>query len=323
MYFYLVKISTEIKAGVLAVVTLALLFATINYLKGHTFSHTHKFYALFNKVNGIQQGTKVLWNGMTVGRVNRISVNEAYKIRVDFEVDDDIPVPKGSKVSIQGDAIFGASKVVILPSDDKTLAKSGEELQGVVQEDMMNKLTIKLDPLSQKLEHAITNIDTLVSKLNKVFNEQNQVNIQQILQGMKATLATLNATTQKLNDAVSKEQLQNIMKKIESSLTNLEQNNQNISRIMSNSATATDTLKLTLAKINNNLNLTQKTLEKINNEQGSIGKLLNDKQLYENLSHSARDLDSLLIDLKRNPKRYVHFSLLGKKDKTKENKNKK
>lgn len=317
MYFYHVKISTEIKAGVLAVVTLALLFATVNYLKGHTFSHTHKFYALFDKVNGIQQGTKVLWNGMTVGRVNRISVTDTYKIRVDFEIDDDIPVPKGSKVSIQGDAIFGASKVVILPSDEKTLAKSGEELQGVVQEDMMNKLTTKFDPLTYKLEHAITNIDTLVSKLNKVLNEQNQLHIQQILQGMKATLTALNATTQKINDATSKEQLQNMLKKIESSLTNLEQNNQNISKIMANSAAATDTLKLTLSKINTNLNLTQKTLEKIHNEQGSIGKLLNDKQLYEHLSHSARDLDSLLIDLKRNPKRYVHFSVFGKKEKKK------
>lgn len=315
MYFYYVKISTEIKAGILAVVTLALLFATINYLKGHTFSYTHKFYALFDKVNGIQQGTKVLWNGMTVGRVNRISVNQAYKIRVDFEIDDDIPVPKGSKVSIQGDAVFGASKVVILPSDNKELTTSGQELQGVVQEDMMNKLTTKFEPLTQKIEHAITNIDTLVSKLNKVFNDQNQDNIQHILQSMKTTMATLNTTVKKLDDAVSKEQLQNILKKIENSVANLEQNNQNISKIMTNSAQATDTLKITLSKINTNLNLTQKTLEKINNEQGSVGKLLNDKQLYENLSHSARDLDSLLIDLKRNPKRYVHFSLFGKKDK--------
>jgi phospholipid/cholesterol/gamma-HCH transport system substrate-binding protein len=317
-----VKINTEIKAGILAIVTLALLFVTINYLKGHTFSHTHKFYALFDKVNGVEQGTKVLWNGMTVGRVNKISVNESYKIRVDFEIDDDIPVPKGSKVSIQGDAVFGASKVVIVPSDDKTLAKSGEELQGIVQEDMMSKVSTKFEPISQKLEHTITNIDTLVSKLNRVFDAQNQTNIQQILQSMKATIATLNATTQKINDATSKEQLQAIMKKLESSVANLEQNNQNISKIMTNSATATDTLKVTLSKINSNLSITQKTFEKINNEQGSVGKMLNDKQLYENLSHSARDLDSLLIDLKKNPKRYVHFSLLGKKEK-KEKKEKK
>jgi phospholipid/cholesterol/gamma-HCH transport system substrate-binding protein len=251
---------------------------------------------------------------MTVGRVNKISVNETYKIRVDFEVDDDIPVPQKSKVSIQGDAIFGASKVVIVPSDNKELAKSGEELQGIVQVDMLNKVSDKFEPISQKLEHTITNIDTLVSKLNKVFDAQNQMNIQQILQSMKATIATLNATTQKINDATSKEQLQNIMKKIESSMVNLEQNNQNISKIMANSANATDTLKLTLTKINSNLTLTQKTLEKINNEQGSIGKLLNNKELYDNLSHSAQDLDSLLIDLKKNPKRYVHFSLFGKKE---------
>jgi len=315
MYFYYVKISIEIKAGILAVTTLALLFVTVNYLKGHTFSHTHKFYALFDKVNGIEQGTKVLWNGMTVGRVNKVSVNENYKIRVDFEVDDDIPVPQKSKVSIQGDAVFGASKVVIVPSDNKELAKSGEELQGIVQVDMLNKVSDKFEPISQKLEHTITNIDTLVSKLNKVFDAQNQMNIQQILHSMRTTIANLNATTQKINDATSKEQLQNIMKKIESSMVNLEQNNQNISKIMANSANATDTLKLTLTKINSNLTLTQKTLEKINNEQGSIGKLLNNKELYDNLSHSAQDLDSLLIDLKKNPKRYVHFSLFGKKEK--------
>lgn len=315
MYFYHVKISTEIKAGVLALITLALLFATVNYLKGHTFSYTHKFYALFDKVNGVEPGTKVLWNGMNIGRVNKVSVNKDYKIRIDFQVDDDIPVPKGSKVSVQGDAIFGASKVVIIPSEEKTLAKSGDELEGIVQEDVLNKLTVKFEPISQKIERAIGNIDTLVSKLNKVFDAQNQANIQQILQNIRTTTATLSATTQKINDATSKEQLQNIMKKIESSLNNLEKNNENISKIMANSATATDTLKQTLTKINHTLDLTQKTLEKINNEQGSIGKLLNDKELYDNLSHSARDLDSLLIDLKKNPKRYVHFSVFGKKEK--------
>ncbi|MCS7078305.1 MAG: MlaD family protein [Bacteroidia bacterium] len=309
------KISTEVKAGILAVITLALLFATVNYLKGHTFSHTHKFYALFDKVNGIQQGTKVLWNGMTVGRVNRISVNEQYKIRVDFQVDDDIPVPKGSKVSIQGDAIFGASKLVIVPSQEKVLAQSGEELEGVVREDIMNKLSNKFEPISQKLEHTITKVDTLLDRLNKVLNAQNQTNISDILQSLKTTTASLAIAIQKINEATSKEQLQSILKKIESSVSNLEQNNQNISKIMANSAIATDTLKLTLSRINTNLSLTQKTLEKINSDQGSIGKLLNDKSLYENLSHSARDLDSLLIDLKANPKRYVHFSLIGRKDK--------
>ncbi|MCS7029030.1 MAG: MlaD family protein [Bacteroidia bacterium] len=311
------KISTEVKAGVLAALTLALLFATVNYLKGHTFSHTHKFYALFDKVGGIQQGTKVLWNGMVVGRVNRISVTPEYKIRVDFEVDDDVPVPKGSKVSIQGDAFFGASKLVIVPSQDKNLAQSGEELTGVVQEDIMKRLSNTFEPLSQKLEHTITSIDTLVSKLNRVLDHQNQARIEDILQNLKQTTASLNAATQKINDATSKEQLQGILKKIESSITNLEQNNQNITKIMANTAIATDTLKTTLSKINTNLLLSQKTLEKINSEQGTVGKLLNDKQLYENLSHSARDLDSLLIDLKANPKRYVHFSLIGRKDKDK------
>lgn len=309
------KISTEVKTGVLAAIAIALLFVTVNYLKGHTFSHTHKFYAYYDKVNGIQPGTKVLWKGMTVGRVNEIKVEKNQKIRVDIQVESDIPIPEMSKASIEGDAIFGAATMVILPSENKNLAKDGSELLGFVSEGMIDKFTAKLDPITAKLDHAIVSVDTLVNKLNKTFNTQNQENIAHILQSLKGTLATLGSTAQKLNDAMSKEQLKHIMQKVDSLVSNLEQNKGNVNKVLTNSAAATDTLKTSLSKLNTLLSTTQKTLDKMNSSNGTVGKLLNEKELHDNITHTTQSLDSLLVDLKAHPKRYVHFSLFGKKEK--------
>ncbi len=307
--------SKEIKVGILTVIGVLIFIFGYKYLSGaKIFKKENTYYAVYESVEGLFPSNPVSVNGYQVGRVTSINLIitgvGTSKALVTYAINDDISIPVGSSAVIYQADLLGEKSVKFLMAPNTQNYKDGDTILSTTQLGMVDKLAASITPL-------IGHIDSLVLGLNSLVDKNNKDNLQAIVHNLNEVSAGLpriaNGIDGLVNDKNSN--LNKTLGNLENFTGNLNENNQKIDKIISNLVHFTDTLNQTDIKQTVNeakiaLNEINTLLDKINNGDGTISNLVNDKKLYENLKAASNNLNLLLEDFKANPNRYVHLSLL-------------
>lgn len=321
------KLSKEFKIGIVVVVSIGAFIWGVSFLKGaNFFSDTYYLYAIYPEIDNLTPSNKVQINGFQIGQVKSINLVEKggkNQILVKFIITEDVNIPKNSIARVTSVDLLNTKAVeVIFASKDNGFVKNGDTLVAQNAEGMKESVVRKLEPLQRKVESLISSMDTVMDVVNKVLNYKTRENISQSFESVRKAIFSLEQTAYKLDDlmATEKPKISSLLTNLNGITSNLNKNEVKITNILTNFSNLSDTLaksqlKSAVTNADNTLKELNALLSKINQGQGTLGKLAKNDSLYNNLNNSAADLDKLLQDLKANPKRYVHFSLFGGKNK--------
>ncbi len=309
------KISKEFKVGLLGVVSLVLLYFGFNFLKGiDLFQRTNHYFALYDNIDGLSISNPVVINGFTVGRVNDIKIlqNRSNLIAVEISITESLKLSKGTVARLVNTDFLGSKAIELIPEEKSSeLHVHGDTLNSSIDAGIS-------EFIKQSGGRVADNIGITISRVNAIL-ESFQGNSEKI----NATLVNIESITNNLS-----KNLPTMEDKLFVLLDNLSQSSNDLSAtlvslrpLLSNFTQITDTIKTlelaaTLEKTQVMIDNLNHNLEQIKTGEGTMGKLMHDDSLYVNLNNTARDLDLLLVDFRKNPGRYVQFSLFGKKDKT-------
>lgn len=309
------KISNEIKIGLMAIVAIALLIFGYNFLKGkNLLEDSRTFYSVYDQVEGLNASSAVTINGLQVGTVSKIDIREDAKLVVTMNIKNDYPFSKTSIAEIYGGDLIGGKSVAIVPDfDNETLAKPGDTLKGKIEVGLLELVNDQLSPLQKKIEDGVSSVDTLLNSINYIMDEKTNNSLKNSILTFNETIDQLNSTSKDINDLIktNSDKFTNTMSNLSEMSGKFNRISDTLSQIEFNKIVKD--LEGTLAQVKN-------ITEKIDNGEGSLGLLINDKDMYTNLENATKQMEELLQDMKLNPKRYVHFSVFGKKNrKFKEN----
>lgn len=319
----MIKISKEVKVGLIITGAIVAAIWGINFLKGRDlFSRTKEYYVLYEQVNGLAKSNLVKLNGYKVGQVEKISFtpDNSGKILITFTAGSSVFISEDAKAVIASADFLGTKEIQIQLGTSKTPARAGATLKGEVQLGLTESLGNQVGPVKDKVETLMLSMDTLSHNLNATFNSKNKNHIDESLESLNATLKHFERISQSLDEMStnSNGKIKTTIDNVSSISKTLKDNNDKIDNIVDNLSSVSDSLaasnlKSAIDNLNKNMSEFAAILKKINNGEGSLGALLKDEKLYTNLNNSAAHLDSLLIDVKANPKHYVRFSVFGKK----------
>ncbi len=311
----------ETKVGLLAITAVVLLIIGYSYVSGNKiFSSSDTYYAVYRQVSGLQASNPVFINGYRIGEVKNIQITHPQepRILVKFSVKDQVRVPKGAKAQIYSSDLLGSKAIQLLMDTTATsLHSPGDTLIADNQQSLKESISSELSPLRQKTSSLITQIDTLVGTVNTIMNEGGQDALASSIDNFNRSLQNLESSTQELDKLLSDEkgELRQILSRTSSVAKNLDEQSQAINNTMGNLSQVSDSLaaanlKASLDTAGRAIGRFRSIVRKIDQEEGSLGKLVNDPQLYNNLERSSAELDSLLKDVQGRPGRYVKFPII-------------
>lgn len=290
-----------------------------NFLKStDLFKKETVYYASYDKVNGLIKANPVVINGLRVGQVKNVYFNPdlSGNIMVSVMLSTDFPIPKNTVARIFSSDLMGSKAVELILGDSKEILQEGDTLPTSVEAGLMAEVNAQVQPIKMKAEDLMASIDTLVTAFQSIFNKSARENLAESFLNIEKTLANLQNATSNIDTLVVEEstRISAILINLDSLTTTFSENRGSITAIIENFEMISDSLARseipgTFARLNKSLDNVQTILDKVNNGEGSLGMLMNDDSLYLELNRSATALDSLLVDIKRNPKRYVRFSL--------------
>ena len=294
----------EVKIALVAILGIVVLYYGLQFLKGlPLFSSDDSYYVTFNDVSGVAPSTPVYANGYKVGVVKDVfyDYNPQGKIVAVMGLDEQMRLPKGSRAEIASDLLGNIKINIVLGDDPLNMVAKGDTIPGGEQEGVMSKI----GELMPVIEAIMPKLDSILGSLNTLLADPALGNILHNVEGMTGQLNATSNQLYTLSSSLNRD-LPRLMGKADGVLDNTHKLTANLSAI--DVASMEASINKTLADVNA---LTQR----LNSNEGSLGLLMSDDKLYRNLESSSADLDSLLIDVKAHPKRYVHFSVFGRKDK--------
>ena len=304
------KLSNEIKAALIIFGGIFLFLIGFNFLNGTSLlkrENTH--YSVYDNVEGLQIGTKVTVNGLSVGKVASIDfVPQTEKILVSFTLRNDLKFSKNSAAELYEAGLIGGKSIAILPVyDGAKPMQDGDTLRGTTKPGLTDVVNQQIAPLQQKLETVLVDADSLFVGVNKVLNQEGRDNLSTTLKELSQTVRNINAVALNLDELLTKQK-----GNLNTTLTNVASISNNVNQLTD--SLAQSNLKKTLSNFETTVNRLNTVLADLEAGKGSVGKLLKDEALYENIEASTKEIELLIKDLKEHPKRYVHFSLFGKKE---------
>lgn len=315
------KIANETKVGIMAALSIALLIIGYNFLKGNAiFSNETVLYAKYSHVDGLAVSKPVLINGFQIGRVDMLELQSDGSIVATLKIKGKYEIPKNSIAKLEQTDLLGSKAIVMDLGTGMDFAQDGDTLNANVAKGLLETV----QPVQKKAEVIIAKMDSILTSVNSILNPDFQKNVDKSFNSIASTLSSLEATSKKVDHLVGSEgsRVTAILANVEAISNNLKNNNEKINAILENINTVTDQVaaanfKQTIDNANKAVADLQGIVSKVNSGQGSLGLLINDTKMYDNLTNASKNLDNLIIDLKENPKRYVHFSIFGggKKDK--------
>ncbi|MDX2173505.1 MAG: MlaD family protein [Bacteroidota bacterium] len=322
------KVSKELKIGIVVICAIAAFIWGLNFLKGsNLFSHKYVLYAVYPKIDNIIPATPLLISGYKIGQVNEISLvgsGNKKQVLLKFLLTENVEIPKNSIARAISSDLLGSKAIEIILSDNKEFVKNGDTLIAETEQGLKESFNKQIAPIQAKAEKLIGSIDSVMSVVNSVLNVKTRKNIDESFEGVRKAILSLEQTAYKMDDLIGSEKakISAIMTNLNQITTNLNKNGQKIDNVISNISNMTDSLakaqiKEAIDNADKSMKELNKLLTKINEGQGTIGKLAKNDSLYNNLNKSSEDLDKLLKDLRINPERYIHFSVFGRKDKKK------
>lgn len=294
----------EVKIALVAICGLVILFFGMNYLKGlNLFESDNKYYISFSDISGLASSSPIYADGYQVGVVKSIKYdyNKRGGIIVEASIDEQLRIPKGSSAEIVSDMLGNVKVNLLLANNPRERVMPGETIQGGINDGALGQMKGMIPTVMQilpKIDSILTSVNTLLANPA----------IARSIQNTEAVTGELTVTTKRLNNIVAhlERSVPGMLNNTDSLLHNANTLAKNVNRI---------DVAGTMARVDETLANMERFTEQLNNTTGTLGKLMHDPTLYDNLSNTMRSADSLLIDLKAHPKRYVHFSLFGRKDK--------
>ena len=319
------KISNETKVGALTAISITLLILGFNFLKGRTLFKTGNFlYAKFTDTKGLMVSNPVYVNGYQIGSIYEIE-NEDENLKsilVGIKLKSSYNIPDNSTASI-ADNPLGTPKIEIALGNGKTFFKSGDFIKAENSTGLLGALTNQLTPVTDKLKTTLTTLDSALKNINSIFDPASKANLQtailnitNLTDNLSKSSVSLNGMMEKQNGSIAKS-----MDNVNLFTTNLAKQNEKISTTLDNVKSVTENLsqadfKGTVNNLKSTIDNLSNVVKKLNSSDGSLGLLMNDKTLYNNLTNTVRSANILMDDLRTHPKRYVSLSVFGSKDKT-------
>ncbi len=294
----------EVKIALTAILGILVLFYGLQFLKGLSiFSNSNTYYIVFNDVSGLSASSPIYANGYKVGVVERIDYDydSPDRIVAVAGLDKAMHIPVGSRAELASDLLGNIKINLILAGDPTQFVAVGDSIRGGLEQGMMSKV----GQMMPVVERMLPKLDSIMASLNTLLADPALRNTLHNVEGMTGRLNQTSAELQTLSASLNRS-VPSVVEKADGVLDNTQQLTANLS--------AVDIATLT-AKVNQTLENVEQMTGRLNSTEGTLGLLMRDPQLYYRLSNTAASADSLLIDLKAHPKRYVHFSLFGRKDK--------
>ncbi|MBL0046344.1 MAG: MCE family protein [Flavobacteriales bacterium] len=298
-----------------------LLYFGINYLKGlNVLQGRNVYYAVYPDVSGINDASPVLFHGMKVGQVigTELLPDGSGNVAVAFQVNDDrLVLNKGCKAEIYSSDLFTRAIQIVMGEGAPSLR--GDTLSSGAQASLTESVGQQLDPIKRKMEVMLANVDSVLSSVQLVLSDKAIGDIDGSLSSLRGTLQNIQGTTQRLNAILDAEtaSINATLENLNKVSTTLANNSDELNRIFANAdslmaALGDGRLEKMLANLNGTSEQLKLAMTKVNEGKGTLGKLLKDDSLYNNMNEATRELDLLLEDLRLNPNRYL--SIFGKKD---------
>lgn len=291
----------EVKIGIIGILAIGMLIFGINYLRGVTmFKSSRSYYVEFNNINGLPTSSPVFANGYKIGLVRDIQYNyeKLGSVTVEVELDNDMRIPSGSKGELVTEMLGTVKMNLLLNLESQSYLQPGDTLQGFANNGIMGVA----ETMVPKIEQLLPKMDSILSSLNQLLADPA---LAATLHNAEQVTANLNITTNELNKL-----MKNDLPKITGNLVTMSEDINTITHNLKGIDYAA-----TMSRIDSTLNNVQLLTNKLNSKDNTVGLLFNDPTLYNNLSTTTANAASLLEDLKSHPKRYVHFSLFGRKEK--------
>lgn len=306
--------SKELKTGIVAVIIIVLFIWGYNFLKGQDLfnGNNRHFFVEYENINGLNTASLVTINGLKVGKVDDISFNSTPEkkgiLLVKISLDTDFSFSKNSIAKIYSASLMGGQNLAIVPKYNGQTAVSGDYLIGKVEADIFSSVGEKLNPIQSKLENVLVGADSLLNGVNEVLDKKSRKSLNRSIIGLEGVIYDVRKTLSSVNTLLvtNKDNL-------DSTLNNAKKITDNFSKISTDLAKAN--LGETVKKLETTLTNVNGLLANMKAGKGTLGKLMTDDKMYTNLTNASKEMEELLREMKLNPKRFVHFSLFGKKAK--------
>ena len=305
------KINREIKTAILVLGGIVLFIYGFSFLKGKSiFKNSKTIHSVYDEVEGLMTGAKVSINGLSVGKISRIDfLPNTTKILVTMEVRQKLNISSESAAMLYETGLIGGKAISLIPLfDPKNTLKEGDTLEAKVKPGLTELINRQIEPLQIKIESMLSSADSLFAGVSNVLDNDTQNNL-------KNTLENLSITTQNLNKAslAAVEILDRNQHQINATFSNVKETSDNLKTITDSISNAQ--ISYTIKEFTKTIEGLNSIVSSIDSGKGTAGKLINDETLYQGLNDATTELQTLLSDLKKYPKRYVHYSLFGKKEK--------
>lgn len=312
------KISVEVRVGLLFIAAVALFIWGFNFLKGtEIFGSKRIFYAVYEKVEGLEPANKIKVSGLNIGQVRHLGfIPGTALIYAELYIKSDIPIPRNSIARIYSTDLLGGKAIEIVLGDAKELAQSGDTLRSEMEQSIREQVSQQVEPIQKRALALINSLDSLLVSVQTVFNPESQDNITSIFENIRIAIISIKNSATTVDSLLLKEKsrVDKIMSNVEKITGNLRDNNQEITNILKNMSSISDSLAAsdipqTLRDAQVAMENLKLISEKLNSGEGTMGQILNNDTLYFNLQQSTENLNKLLEDMRLNPKRYVKFSV--------------
>lgn len=312
------KLSNEVKVGVIAILTIIVFIWLFQFLKGkNVLTKDAVYYSVYDKVGGLAESSPVEVNGYKVGVVQSINFIDANsgRLLVRFSIDRRFKIPKNTVAEIVPVSILGGMKVQFIYGEGPGFYNYYDTIPGKLGQSISTIMDEELVPLKNKLTHLISEVDSVITSVNGIMDEN-------FKNDLGKTMSNLNHTTGSINNIMTsrEQELKNTLDNLNRFSRMLADNSGKMDQTFSNLESISDTLRsadiyTTITNLKSGLENTSALIDNMNKGKGSAGQFLTNDSLYLNLNKSLENLNLLIEDLKAHPKRYVHFSVFGKNDK--------
>ena len=304
------KFTKEVGIGILVILGTLMSVFSYNYLKGiNLFEKTRTFKVVYTKVDGLSPSNPVTLNGYKIGKVQRINFNsnDTKELIVDIVIENDVKFSKTSKAELYETGLIGGKAIAIIPDyDNNAVAESGDYLIGSVKPGLTDLVNQIMPQIQLQLEAVMKKAGVVLSNINTLFDEETKESLKSSIEKFASLTNSLSETSGNINDFI-KDNSPNLTTTIDNlNATSLKMKD------MSNSMSEVD-LNLILTNLDSTISNLNNITNKLNQGEGTIGKLIYDDGLFKNLDNATKNLEELIEDIKLNPKHYVHFSIFGKK----------
>ena len=303
------NISKEIKSAIFVLTTIILFIFGFNYLKGTSLIDRQKtIYSVYDEVDGLLVGANVMINGLSIGNVTALDfLPNSTKIVVTLKVKDKINFSSNSTATIYETGVLGGLAIAIEPIFEKDIVvKSGDTLKSSIRPGLTELINRQIEPLQRKLESTLTSVDSIFSGASYVLNKDTQNDIKESLNVLTSAIKAIDNSSKIIEKTLTEKNSQ-----INNSIDNIEFISSNLANV-SNDLNDFD-LANVLSNLEMSINGINSIVNNLNSDNSSLGNLINNDDVYDNLNSSIENLNLLITDIKTNPKKYIHFSIFGRK----------